>query len=168
MFLHLIVDPEGNASALVYDLIANDISDNAKYHHALSRGANEPKKTHPHGALPYGVAGMPGKSKAGDKNHDIGGGLDFMATFASLAGAKLPEKDRAGRKPAIPSTSQSDRRSTQVAQRLGWVFAEEQAIIPGEAAELPDTEAGSHLGDSRHRRISGFERSPNLMECSEL
>jgi len=36
------------------------------------------------------------KIKAGSKNHDIVGGLDFMATFASLAGVKLPEKDREG------------------------------------------------------------------------
>jgi arylsulfatase A-like enzyme len=34
--------------------------------------------------------------KAGSKNSDIVGGLDFMATFASLAGLKLPENDRAG------------------------------------------------------------------------
>src|SRR5512147_2877337 len=36
------------------------------------------------------------KIKAGSKNHDILGGLDYMATFAALAGAKLPEKDRDG------------------------------------------------------------------------
>jgi arylsulfatase len=29
------------------------------------------------------IAWMPGKIKAGEKNHDIVGGLDFMATFAS-------------------------------------------------------------------------------------
>jgi arylsulfatase len=34
--------------------------------------------------------------KAGTKNHDIVGGLDYMATFAAMAGTKLPEKDRAG------------------------------------------------------------------------
>lgn len=39
------------------------------------------------------MAWMPGKIKAGIKNHEIIGGLDFMATFASLGGAKLPEKD---------------------------------------------------------------------------
>jgi arylsulfatase len=39
---------------------------------------------------------MPGKIKAGSKNHDIVGGLDFMATFAALAGVKLPEKDLEG------------------------------------------------------------------------
>ena len=36
------------------------------------------------------------KIKAGSKNHEIVGGLDYMATFAALAGAKLPTKDRDG------------------------------------------------------------------------
>src|SRR3954454_17652373 len=34
--------------------------------------------------------------KAGSRNSDIVGGLDFMATFAALAGTKLPDKDREG------------------------------------------------------------------------
>jgi arylsulfatase A-like enzyme len=38
--------------------------------------------------------------KAGSKNSDIVGGLDYMATFAALAGVKLPENDREG-KPII-------------------------------------------------------------------
>jgi arylsulfatase A-like enzyme len=42
------------------------------------------------------IAIWPGKIKAGSKNHEIVGGLDLMATFASLGGVKLPEKDRAG------------------------------------------------------------------------
>ncbi len=37
------------------------------------------------------IAVMPGKIKAGTKNHDIVGGLDLMATFASVAGVQLPE-----------------------------------------------------------------------------
>ena len=40
------------------------------------------------------IAWMPGKIAAGKKNHDIVGGLDLMATFAAVAGIKLPEKDR--------------------------------------------------------------------------
>jgi hypothetical protein len=37
---------------------------------------------------------MPGKVKAGAKNHDVVGGLDLMATFAAVGGVKLPENDR--------------------------------------------------------------------------
>ena len=44
------------------------------------------------------IAWMPGKIAANSKNHDITGGLDLMATFASVGGVKLPENDRA--KPA--------------------------------------------------------------------
>jgi hypothetical protein len=42
------------------------------------------------------IAMWPGKIKAGAKNHEIVGGLDLMATFASDGGVKLPEKDRDG------------------------------------------------------------------------
>lgn len=34
-----------------------------------------------------------------------------------------------------------------VAQSLGGEFTEEEAIIPGHAAEMPDTELGGNFGD---------------------
>src|SRR4029078_3329401 len=34
---------------------------------------------------------------AGTQSYDLVGGLDFMATFASIAHVKLPEKDREGK-----------------------------------------------------------------------
>src|SRR5207247_10058877 len=37
------------------------------------------------------------KIKARSRNYNIVGGLDYMATFASLAGVKLPDKARAAR-----------------------------------------------------------------------
>ena len=40
------------------------------------------------------IAWMPGKIAANSKNHEIVGGLDLMATFASVGGVKLPKKDR--------------------------------------------------------------------------
>ena len=40
------------------------------------------------------IAWGPARSKPGVENYDILGGLDFMATFASLAGVKLPEGPR--------------------------------------------------------------------------
>ena len=40
------------------------------------------------------IAWMPGRIAAGSKNHEIVGGTDLMATFASVGGAKLPERDR--------------------------------------------------------------------------
>jgi arylsulfatase A-like enzyme len=45
------------------------------------------------------LAWWPGKIAPGQQNHDIVGGLDLMATFASLAGVKLPTKDRSSPQP---------------------------------------------------------------------
>jgi hypothetical protein len=56
----------------------------------------------------------------------------------------------------------------ETAQRLGREFTKEQAVVVGQAAQLPNTKLGSDLGDSRHRRVSVFECSPKLMECSKL
>ncbi len=42
------------------------------------------------------IAVWPGKIKPAVRNHDIVGGLDLMATFASVAGVPLPTKDREG------------------------------------------------------------------------
>ena len=41
------------------------------------------------------IAWMPGKIAANTKNHEIVGGLDLMATFASVGGVRLPTQDRA-------------------------------------------------------------------------
>jgi hypothetical protein len=45
-------------------------------------------ETHP------AMAWWPDKIKGGERNHDIIGGLDLMATFAAVAGVKLPTEDR--------------------------------------------------------------------------
>jgi arylsulfatase A-like enzyme len=42
------------------------------------------------------IAWWPGMIKPDSKNYDVLGSLDFMATFANLAGVPLPEKDREG------------------------------------------------------------------------
>jgi len=55
-----------------------------------------------------------------------------------------------------------------VVQRLRGKLVKEEAVIPGEAAELPNTELSGNLGDRRPRRVGGFERCPNLVECSAL
>lgn len=52
------------------------------------------------GARVPAIAWWPGKIKTGARNHEIVGGLDFMATFAAVAGVTLPTVDREG-KPII-------------------------------------------------------------------
>jgi arylsulfatase len=72
------------------------------------------------------------KIKAGSKNHDIVGGLDYMATFASLAGVKLPEKDREGQPiifdsyditPVLFGTGKNPREQ--------WFYFTENELSPG-------------------------------------
>jgi arylsulfatase A-like enzyme len=80
------------------------------------------------------IAWMPGKIAAGKKNHEICGGLDLMATFASVGGAKLPEKDRAGQPiifdsyditPVLFGTGKSPRNT--------WFYFTENELSPGAA-----------------------------------
>nr|WP_245435559.1 arylsulfatase [Microvirga calopogonii] len=78
------------------------------------------------------IAWWPGKIKADTKSHEIVGGLDLMATFASVAGTKLPEKDRDGQpiifdsydmSPVLFGTGKSERKS--------WFYFTENELSPG-------------------------------------
>ncbi|MBV9906600.1 MAG: sulfatase-like hydrolase/transferase, partial [Hyphomicrobiales bacterium] len=70
--------------------------------------------------------------KAGSRNADIVGGLDYMATFAALAGVKLPERDRED-KPTIfdsydlaPILFGKGR-----CERKSWFYLTENELTPG-------------------------------------
>lgn len=78
------------------------------------------------------IISWPGKVKPGSRNHDIVGGLDLMATFASVAGIPLPQKDRAGEPiifdsfditPVLLGTGKSGRKS--------WFYFTENELSPG-------------------------------------
>jgi arylsulfatase A-like enzyme len=70
--------------------------------------------------------------KAGTKNHDILGGLDYMATFASLAGVNLPEKDRAGEPIIFDSFDMSPVLFGKgKSKREGWYYFTENELSPG-------------------------------------
>jgi arylsulfatase A-like enzyme len=78
------------------------------------------------------MAWWPGRIAPDTKNHEILGGLDLMATFASVAGTKLPEKDREGQPiifdsqdmtPVLFGTGQSPRKS--------WFYFTENELSPG-------------------------------------
>lgn len=72
------------------------------------------------------------KIKAGSRNYDIVGGLDFMATFASLAGVKLPEKDRAGQPIIFDSYDMSPVLfGTGKSARSTWFYFTEDELSPG-------------------------------------
>jgi arylsulfatase A-like enzyme len=76
----------------------------------------------------------PGKIKPETKNHDIVGGLDLMATFASVAGIKLPVNDRAG----VPTIFDSYDMTplllgTGKCARQNWFYFTENELSPGAA-----------------------------------
>jgi arylsulfatase len=72
--------------------------------------------------------------KPGSKNYDIVGGLDFMATFASLAGVKLPENDRANQPIIFDSYDMSPVLfGTGKSARSSWFYFTENELTPGAA-----------------------------------
>jgi arylsulfatase A-like enzyme len=78
------------------------------------------------------IAIWPGKIPADAKNHDIVGGLDLMATFASVAGVKLPEKDREGQPIIFDSYDITPVLfGTGPDPRNDWFYFTEDELTPG-------------------------------------
>src|SRR4029077_3512523 len=78
------------------------------------------------------IAWMPGKIKAGSRNHDITGGLDLMATFASLAGVSLPANDRDGKPIIFDSYDMTPILfGTGKSARTTWFYFTENELSPG-------------------------------------
>ena len=80
------------------------------------------------------IAIWPGKIKPNTRNHDIVGGLDLMATFASVAGVQLPKNDRESKPiifdsfditPVLTGTGPNPRKS--------WFYFTENELTPGAA-----------------------------------
>jgi len=70
--------------------------------------------------------------KAGTKNYDILGGLDYKATFASLAGVKLPDKDLEGQPTIFDSYDMSPVLfGTGKSLREMWYYFTENELSPG-------------------------------------
>ncbi|AMV22472.1 arylsulfatase [Planctomyces sp. SH-PL14] len=78
------------------------------------------------------LAWMPGKIAAGSKSHDIVGGLDLMATFASVAGVKLPTNDREDKPIIFDSFDMSPLLfGTGKCERKSWAIFTENELSPG-------------------------------------
>jgi arylsulfatase A-like enzyme len=108
------------------------------------------------------IAVWPGKIKPQTKNHDIVGGLDLMATFASAAGIKLPEKDREGQPiifdsidmtPVLTGTGKSARKS--------WFYFTENELTPG-AARVGNSKAVFNLRGDDGAPTGGLAVDTNL------
>jgi arylsulfatase len=78
------------------------------------------------------MAWWPGKIKPGSRNYDICGGLDFMATFASLAGVELPKNDREGKPTIFDSYDMAPLLfGTGTWPRETWFYFTEDELSPG-------------------------------------
>ncbi|QDV11390.1 Arylsulfatase precursor [Rosistilla oblonga] len=80
------------------------------------------------------IAVWPDNIAPGVKNHDIVGGLDLMATFASVAGVELPEKDREGEPIYFDSYDMTPVLTGKgKSAREAWFYFTEVELTPGAA-----------------------------------
>jgi arylsulfatase A-like enzyme len=102
------------------------------------------------------------KIKAGSRNYDIVGGLDYMATFATLAGAKLPTKDREGQPIIFDSYDMSPVLfGTGKSARNEWFYFTENELSPG-AARVGNYKAVFNLRGDNGAVTGGLAVDTNL------
>ena len=102
------------------------------------------------------------KIKAGSRNYDIVGGLDYMATFAALAGVKLPDKDRAGQPIVFDSYDMSPILfGTGKSARTSWFYFTENELTPG-AARVGNYKAVFNLRGDDGAHTGGLAVDTNL------
>jgi len=78
------------------------------------------------------IAVWPDKIAAGVRNSDILGGLDLMATFASVAGVQLPKEDREGQPIVFDSYDMSPvLLGKGKSERNAWFYFTENELSPG-------------------------------------
>jgi arylsulfatase len=102
------------------------------------------------------------KIKAGSRNYDIVGGLDYMATFAALAGVKLPDKDREGKPIIFDSYDMSPILfGTGKSARTSWFYFTENELSPG-AARVGNYKAVFNLRGDDGAPTGGLAVDSNL------
>ena len=107
-------------------------------------------------------AWMPGRIAAGKRNYDILGGLDLMATFAAIAGVKLPEKDRENQPIIFDSIDMSPVLfGTRKSARTSWFYFTENELTPG-AARVGNYKAVFNLRGDDGAPTGGLAVDTNL------
>jgi arylsulfatase A-like enzyme len=105
------------------------------------------------GARVPAIIWAPGRIKPGSKNHDILGSLDFMATCASLAGVKLPEKDCDDKPVIFDSHDMSPILfGTGRSERKAWLYFTKNELSPGAALVANYKAVLNPRGDNRWAR----------------
>ncbi len=100
--------------------------------------------------------------KSDGRNSEIVGGLDYMATFASLAGAKLPEKDRDGQPMVFDSYDLTPVLfGTAKSPRNEWFYFTENELTPG-AARVGNYKAVFNLRGDDGAKTGGLAVDSNL------
>jgi arylsulfatase len=100
--------------------------------------------------------------KHGSRNFDIVGGLDYMATFAALAGVKLPDKDREGKPIIFDSYDMSPILfGTGKSARSSWFYFTENELTPG-AARVGNYKAVFNLRGDDGAQTGGLAVDTNL------
>jgi len=108
------------------------------------------------------IAVWPSKIKPDTKNHEILGGLDLMATFASVAGVKLPEKDREGQPIIFDSYDMTPvLTGTAPSPRKEWFYFTENELTPG-AARVGNYKAVFNLRGDDGAHTGGLAVDTNL------
>ena len=108
------------------------------------------------------LAWMPGRIKAGSKSHDIVGGLDLMATFAAVAGVKLPTMDRENKPIVFDSFDMSPLLfGTGKCARKSWFYFTENELSPG-AARVGNYKAVFNLRGDDGAATGGLAVDSNL------
>ncbi len=108
------------------------------------------------------IAVMPGKIKPGARNHDIVGGLDLMATFASVAGVQLPKNDRENQPIIFDSYDMSPVLfGTGKSARKSWFYFTENELTPG-AARVGNYKAVFNLRGDNGQATGGLAVDSNL------
>jgi arylsulfatase len=108
------------------------------------------------------IAWMPDRIEAGSKSHDILGGLDLMATFASLAGIELPEKDRDKKRIVFDSHDMSPVLfGTGKSERKAWFYFTENELTPG-AVRVGNYKAVFNLRGDDGQETGGLAVDSNL------
>jgi arylsulfatase len=108
------------------------------------------------------IAWMPDKIAAGKRNYDILGGLDLMATFAGVAGIKLPEKDRENQPIIFDSIDMSPVLfGSGKSARNSWFYFTENELTPG-AARVGNYKAVFNLRGDDGSPTGGLAVDSNL------
>ena len=100
--------------------------------------------------------------KGGTRNSDIVGGLDYMATFAKLAGVSLPDKDREGQPIIFDSYDLSPVLfGTGKSKRKNWFYFTEVELTPG-AVRAGNYKAVFNLRGDDGAKTGGLAVDTNL------